>query len=211
MAAALAGLTVRPDLVVLGHSHRELRDSVIAGVHFVQPRPFGGSVSITHVDLVRDGERWKPVRIRGELASTARTAPSTRLTQRLAESHAAVLHWTGLVLGEATGPMSAAGARSEPTPILNFVNAVQLERTGADLSAASAFDLRAGFDSGTIRMRQRVALYPFDNLCARCVSAGRTQGFPEHRASTIGPTVSDGSRSTTACPSTTSTSLPRAL
>ena len=183
VAAALAGLTVRPDLVVLGHSHRELRDSVIAGVHFVQPRPYGGSVSITHVDLVRDGERWKPVRIRGELASTARTAPSTRLTQRLAESHAAVLHWTNLVLGEATGPMSAAGARAEPAPILNFVHAVQLERTGADLSAASAFNLRAGFDSGTIRMRQLVALYPFDNtLRAVRISGAQLKEYLEHSA-----------------------------
>ena len=27
----------RPDLVVVGHSHREIRDSVLGGVHFVQP------------------------------------------------------------------------------------------------------------------------------------------------------------------------------
>ncbi|MEP7226342.1 MAG: 5'-nucleotidase C-terminal domain-containing protein [Gemmatimonadales bacterium] len=183
VAASLAGLPVRPDLVVVGHSHRELRDSLVAGVHFVQPRPYGGSVSITHVDLVREGDRWKPVRIRGELASTARTAPSTRLTQRLAEAHAAVLHWTDLAVGEAAGPMAAASARFEPTPILNFVNAVQLERTGADLSAASAFDLRAGFDSGTIRMRQLVALYPFDNtLRAVRISGAQLKDYLEHSA-----------------------------
>ncbi len=182
-AASLGGLLVRPDLVVVGHSHREMRDSVVGGVHFVQPRPYGGSVSITHVDLVREEERWKPVRIRGELVSTARTVPSTRLTQRLAPAHVAVLQWADLVLGEARGPMPAASARLEPTPILNFVNAVQLKRTGADLSAASAFDLRAGFDSGTIHMRQLVALYPFDNtLRVVRISGAQLKEYLEHSA-----------------------------
>jgi 2',3'-cyclic-nucleotide 2'-phosphodiesterase / 3'-nucleotidase / 5'-nucleotidase len=182
-AASLAGLPVRPDLVVVGHSHREMRDSVRGGVHFVQPRQHGGSVSITHVDLVREEERWRPFRIRAELVSTARTAPSPRLAQRLAPAHEAVLNWTNLALGEAAGPMPAAAARLEPTPILNFVNTVQLKRTGADLSAASAFDLRAGFDSGTIRVRQLVALYPFDNtLRAVRISGTQLKDYLEHSA-----------------------------
>jgi len=182
-AVSLAGLSVRPDLVVVGHSHREMRDAVVGGVHFVQPRPFGGGVSITHVDLVWEDQRWKPVRIRGELVSTARTAPSTRLAQRLAPAHEAVLDWADGALGEATGSMRAVSARLEPTPILNFVNAVQLKRTGADLSAASAFDLRAGFDSGTVRMRQLVALYPFDNtLRAVRISGAQLKEYLEHSA-----------------------------
>jgi 2',3'-cyclic-nucleotide 2'-phosphodiesterase (5'-nucleotidase family) len=180
-AASLAGLPYRPDLVVVGHSHREMRDSVLGGVHFVQPRPFGGSVSVTHADLVREDGRWRPVRIRGELISTARTVPSGRLVQRLAPAHEAVLQWADVALGEATGSMRAASARLEPTPILNFVNAVQLKRTGADLSAASVFDLRAGFDSGTIRMRQLVALYPFDNtLRVVRISGAQLKEYLEH-------------------------------
>jgi len=183
LAASLAGLPVRPDLVVVGHSHREMRDFVLGGVHFVQPRPYGGGVSITHVDLVREDERWKPVRIRAELVSTARVAASTRLAQRLAPAHEAVLKWADIVLGEAAGPMRAASARLEPTPILNFVNAVQLKRTGADLSAASAFDLRAGFDSGTISMRQVAALYPFDNtLRAVRITGVQLKEYLEHSA-----------------------------
>jgi 2',3'-cyclic-nucleotide 2'-phosphodiesterase/3'-nucleotidase len=36
VAARLAGLRNRPDLVIVGHSHRHFADSVINGVHFVQ-------------------------------------------------------------------------------------------------------------------------------------------------------------------------------
>lgn len=183
IAAALATLPFRPDLVVVGHSHREIRDSVLGGVHFVQPRPFGASVSVIHVSLVREDERWKPVRIRSDLVSTARVAGSDRVAQRLAPAHEAVLKWAESPVGEASGPLEATAARAEPTPLLNFVNAVQLKRTGADLSAASVFSLRAGFDSGAIRMRQVVALYPFDNtLRAVRISGAQLRDYLEHSA-----------------------------
>ncbi len=182
-AAALAGLPVRPDLVIVGHSHREMRESVFGGVHFVQPRPYAGSVSVTHAYLVRRENRWKPVRIRSELVSTARVAGSARVTQRLVPAHEAVLAWADSAVGEAAGAMLASAARAEPTPILNFVNAVQLKRTGADLAAASAFDLTAGFDSGTIRVRHLAALYPFENtLRAVRISGAQLKDYLEHSA-----------------------------
>ncbi|HEU4680483.1 MAG TPA: 5'-nucleotidase C-terminal domain-containing protein [Gemmatimonadales bacterium] len=182
-AAALAALPVRPDLVVVGHSHREMRDSVIRGVHFVQPRPYAGSVSVTHIDMVRQQRRWKPIRIRSDLVSTARVAPSERLAQRLAAAHGLVRTWVSMPVGQAMGAMRATAARAEPTPILELVNYVQRKRTGAELSAASAFDLQAGFDSGTIRLGQVIGLYPFDNtLRAVRISGVQLKQYLEHSA-----------------------------
>ncbi len=182
-AAALARLPHRPDLVIVGHSHREIRDSLLGGVHFVQPKPFAGSVSVTHARMARTKGRWKPVSIRSELVSTTGIPASLRLGQRLGPAHQAVLAWADSAIGEATAAMPAVSARMEPTAILNFVNAVQLKRTGADLSATSAFDLTAGFDSGTIRMRHVEALYPFDNtLRAVRISGAQLKDYLEHSA-----------------------------
>ncbi len=164
VAARLAGLRVRPDLVVVGHSHREMRDSVIGGVHFVQPRPFGASVSVVHVSLARDDDGpWKVRRISADLVPTASTAPSALLAQRLAAADESVSVWVRTALGVATGPMRAAAARAQATPIINFVNQVQRRRAHADLSVTSAFDLRAGFDADSIRIGQILALYPYEN------------------------------------------------
>jgi len=44
----------RPDLVIVGHSHKEMRDYVVNGVHFVQPRNFALSLAVVHVSLVKD-------------------------------------------------------------------------------------------------------------------------------------------------------------
>ena len=183
VAASFASMPARPDLVVVGHSHREIQDTVVGNVHFVQPRPYGTSVSITHVDLVRRDGRWRPLRIRAELLSTALIAPSARVTRRLAPARTSVLEWADTPLGEATGAMRANASRMEPTAIMNLVHAVQLKRTGAQLSAASAFDLKAGFDSGTIRMRDLVALYPFDNtLRVIRISGAQLKDYLEHSA-----------------------------
>lgn len=182
-ATSLAALPVRPVVVIVGHSHRELRELVLGGIHFTQPGPYGGSVSITHIDLARKDGRWRPTRIRSELVSTARLAPSPRLTARLASAHAAVQAWTATPIGMAKHRMPAAAARAEPTAVLNFINAVQRKRSGAELSATPAYDLAAGFDSGAVRMADLVALYPFDNtLRAVRISGAQLKQYLEHSA-----------------------------
>src|SRR5207245_1861289 len=50
-AAALASVNPKPDLVIVGHTHREIRDTVINGVHFVQPKNWAQSLSVVHVSL----------------------------------------------------------------------------------------------------------------------------------------------------------------
>src|SRR2546425_8095930 len=52
-AAALATANPKPDVVIVGHTHREIRDTVINGVHFVQPKNWVQSLSVVHVSLSR--------------------------------------------------------------------------------------------------------------------------------------------------------------
>src|SRR5213592_4450808 len=61
-AGALAAMNPKPDVVIVGHTHREMRDSVINGVHFVQPKNYVQSLAVVHVSLARDhaaGGRWR--------------------------------------------------------------------------------------------------------------------------------------------------------
>jgi 2',3'-cyclic-nucleotide 2'-phosphodiesterase (5'-nucleotidase family) len=183
VAAALAGLRARPDVVVVGHSHRELRDSLIAGVHFVQPKPFGGSVSVVHLDLARDGGTWRVRRIRADLVSTRDVVSAPLLAQRQADERDAVRAWARTPVGLATVPLRESAARVGPAPALDFIQDVQRRRTGADLSAASAFDLRAGFDADTIRVAHLLALYPYDNtLRAIRLSGAQLRAYLEWSA-----------------------------
>src|SRR5436853_351254 len=53
-ALSLAGIVPRPDVVIVGHTHREVRDYVVNGVHFVQPKNGALSLAVVHVWLTRE-------------------------------------------------------------------------------------------------------------------------------------------------------------
>jgi len=182
-AATLAGLSPPPDLVVVGHTHREMLDSVIGGVHFVQPKPYAQTLAVVHLDVVQNKSGWRVTRVRAESINLAAVAPSPRLAPRYEPLKAAVRDWTGQSLGESRGAMSAALARAEPTPLVELIQAVQKARSGAELSAATAFDTRAGFPDGDIRIRDVFALYPYENtLRAVRVSGAQLKEYLEQSA-----------------------------
>jgi 2',3'-cyclic-nucleotide 2'-phosphodiesterase/3'-nucleotidase len=163
VAAKLAEGPVHPDLVVVGHSHRELVDSIRSGVHFVQPKPFGQSLAVVHVLLARRSGTWRVTSVRATRILLDKVAPSQRLERRLVEKQAAVSAWMSETLGETTGFMRAATGRVEDTPLVRFINEVERRAAGADLASTPIYDIRAGFDTGEITVGEVYQTYPSEN------------------------------------------------
>ena len=180
---SLARGAVKPDLVVVGHSHREMADSVVNGVHFVQPKPHAQSLSVVHVSLTRSADGWGVTRIRGELVQLARVEPSVALDRRLGPDHEAVRKWVALPLANVSADMPATTARAEASPFANYINEVQRRRAGTDLSTTPIFDIRSGFKAGEITMGQVLQLYPYENtLRGIRISGDQLKSFLEHSA-----------------------------
>src|SRR6185503_13489584 len=158
-AAALAAVTPKPDVVIVGHSHREIRDTVINGVHFVQPRNWAQSLSVVHVFLVQG----KVVSVRAELIPLRNTPEQPRLTRRLDAAHEAARLWAAAPLGTAGGGFDARYARVQDGPLLDFINDVQRRKAGAQLSAAAAFEVQAGLPNGQVLLRDVAGIYPYEN------------------------------------------------
>ncbi len=164
VAGQLAALPVRPDLVVVGHSHRQIRDSVIDGVHFVQPESWAQGLAVAHVRLAKNAEgSWRVTSIVGEQIPLDNVAPDPVVTRRLQSAHEQVRTWVGTPLAEMEEEWSARYGRVEDTPIIDFVNEVQRRVSGAQLSATAAFNTQARFLPGAIRLRDVAALYPYEN------------------------------------------------
>jgi 2',3'-cyclic-nucleotide 2'-phosphodiesterase/3'-nucleotidase len=159
----------RPQLVVVGHSHGRIVDSVINGVHFIQPEPWAQSLAVAHVSLVRENTPragpgpWRVTRIRGEQIPLAQVPPHPGLVRRLDQAHERVRVWAGAALGTVDEHWSARFARAQDTPIIDFVNEVQRRVSGAQLSATAAFNTEAAFAPGAVRLRDVAALYPYEN------------------------------------------------
>jgi len=187
-AAALAGMNPKPDLVIVGHTHREIRDTVINGVHFVQPKNWVQSLAVVHVSLAKDSTRpgrYRVTAVRSDLISLATVPESPRFTQRgaLNAAHQAARLWAGTPIGNAGAGFDARYARAQDTPLLDFINEVQRRRAGTQLSAAATFDVQPGLPEGEIHQRDVVGIYPYENtLRAVKISGQQLREFLEHAA-----------------------------
>ncbi len=178
-AAALASVTPKPDVVIVGHSHREIRDTVINGVHFVQPRNWAQSLSVVHVFLVQG----KVALVRADLIPLRTTPELPRFTRRLEAAHQAARLWAATPIGTAGPGFDARYARVQDGALLDFINEVQRRKTGAQLSAAAAFEVQAGLPDGEIHLRDVAGVYPYENtLRAVRISGQQLRQFLEHAA-----------------------------
>ncbi len=151
------------DLAVIGHTHREITDTTVGRTLVVQPRNWAQSVAVAELRLVRDGGRWRVAAKRGRAIPLARVAPHPEFIGALTGAHDSVVAWVRRPLARATAAMSAVRARLEDTPVLDFINRVQLERTGAQLSATAAFNLRGGIPAGDVTTADVTSIYPYEN------------------------------------------------
>src|SRR3989475_228596 len=173
----------RPDLVIVGHSHKEMRDYVVNGVHFVQPRNFALSLAVVHVSLVKEAGAYRVVSMRPELMPLATVAEQPRFVRRFTAAHERARTWAATPLGTAGPGFSARYGRVEDTPLLDFINEVQRRRAGADLSAAADFDLAAGLPEGEVRERDVTGIYPYENtLRAVRISGNQLNAYLEQSA-----------------------------
>ncbi len=188
-AGAFADLSRRPDIVVVGHSHREMRDSVINGVHFVQPKPWALSLSVVHVWLVRADSgaraggtgRWRVSSMRADLIPLATVGEAPALPNRLADAHQRARAWADEAIGTAGPGFEGRYGRAQDTPLLDFVNEVQRRRAGAQLAATAGFDVGAGLPDGTVRRRDVAGIYAYENtLVALRISGRQLKDYLEH-------------------------------
>src|SRR6267378_2949669 len=183
-AAALATVNPKPDIVIVGHTHREIRDTVIKGVHFVQPKNWVQNIAVIHVSLARDStRRYRVTAVHSDLIPLGNVVELSRFTQRLNAAHQAARLSAGSGVGTAGPGFDARYARAQDTPLLDFINEVQRRRAGTQLSAAAAFDVQPGLPEGDVHQRDVVGIYPYENtLRAVKISGQQLREYLEHSA-----------------------------
>lgn len=158
------------DLIVMGHTHRTVADTTIGGVPLVQAGNWAASLSVATIELrPRGRDRWEVVSVRGEILLPDPDRSDPGLEGVVAAAHLRAREWVQREVGQTPDRWSAAEARIRDTAIIDLINEVQLRETGAQLSAASAFNLAAGFGPGPISLADLARLYPYDNNTLRVV------------------------------------------
>lgn len=154
------------DVLITGHQHRMLAGE-INGVKIVQSGCNGQAIGKVTVELSKKDGHW---RIEGKHSEVIGLMPGTPkdedLLMRIAEEEARTQRWLDQPIGRAEGDMairSPMEARTQDHPFIEFVNRVQMDATGAEISLTALFtDESPGFQE-RITMRDIVSNYIYPN------------------------------------------------
>lgn len=182
------------DLVVYGHSHKELIDSTINGALLVQPRNWAATVAVATLSLEHTKGRWHVVAHRGQSVRIEGVKESRDVLAASDNSHRATVAWATAPAGRTNVVWRGDSARVSDQPIADLVNEVMRRETGADLSAAAVFSLDAKLDTGAITLAQLSRIYPYDNtLRAVRITGAQLRAFLEHSSRYYRTLNADGS------------------
>lgn len=171
------------DVVVFGHSHREVVDTTIGGALVMQPRNWAGSVGVGTLTLEKTKGKWTVVAKRGERVLVTGHKESPAILAAFARTHETARTWVQTVVGRTSVAWRSDSARVIDVPLMDLVAEVMRRETKSDLAAVSAFSLDATLPAGDITRAMIARLYPYDNtLRAVRVTGAQIRAYLEHSA-----------------------------
>jgi 2',3'-cyclic-nucleotide 2'-phosphodiesterase / 3'-nucleotidase / 5'-nucleotidase len=171
------------DLILFGHSHKEVADTLINGVLLMQPKNWATSVAVAHLGLTREGGRWRVTGKTSALVQAVNHVEDSTVVAATEAAHRATIAWVTAPIGRTPVAWRADSARVVDTPLIDFILEVERRAAGADLASTAAFSLDASLDSGAISAARLQALYPYDNtLRAIRISGQQLRDYLEQSA-----------------------------
>ena len=163
VAARLASEIPGIDLLLYGHSHKEMREKMIGGTLLIQPRNWATSVAVAHLHLDRAAGGWAVTGRKGELIQADGHAEKPGILALSQRTHETTLATFNTPIGTTAVEWRSDSSRLKDTPIVDFVLEVERKISGADLASSAVFATDASFGPGSITGGQIVRVYPYDN------------------------------------------------
>ena len=181
------------DLIVFGHTHREVADTTINGVLLTQPRNWATSVSVAHLMLEKSGGAWHVAAKHASIVRAAGHREQAAVVAAAEHGHASARKYAGTVIGHTTVAWSSDSARLADTPIMDFVAETMRRASGADLASVSSFSTGVKIPAGPVTVAQLAQLYPYENtLRVVRISGEALKAFLEQSAQYFRVTGSAG-------------------
>jgi 2',3'-cyclic-nucleotide 2'-phosphodiesterase (5'-nucleotidase family) len=175
------------DLIVLGHTHRTTRETVSGPdgrpVGIVQAGRWADHLGIAELAVVRDAQGTRVAGHEIRLHPVRHVEAHPEMEALTSDAHDAVRAYMATPLARTSHPWPTERSRIEPSAAVSLIHAAQLEATGAQLSAASAFSTTLTLGPDEITLGQLTQLYPYENaLYVVEISGSDLRAFIEHGA-----------------------------
>ncbi|WEV60052.1 bifunctional metallophosphatase/5'-nucleotidase [Streptococcaceae bacterium ESL0729] len=156
------------DAFLTGHQHRELAAEV-NGVPLVQPGYRGANIGHIVLDLEKTASGYKVVNSSASLESVADMEPDQEIVSLIDDLNKQVEEWLDQPMGKVDGDMTITdpmAARLKEHPYIEFINRVQMDATGAQISGTSLFNNDGRGFEPVITMRDIITNYIYPNTLA---------------------------------------------
>jgi 2',3'-cyclic-nucleotide 2'-phosphodiesterase/3'-nucleotidase len=174
-AIAIARQVPGVDVILMGHTHREVSSLVVNGVLLTQANRWASHVARVDVYMEKNSDgRWHVV------AKSARTIPVTEKTTidtEIAELgkpyDKETQDWLSRTIGESSEELTSQDCRFRDSAIIDLIQRVQLEAGKADVSMAACFNPQARIPKGPVTVRDIAGLYEYENTLVTLELTGR--------------------------------------
>ncbi|MGH7462770.1 MAG: bifunctional metallophosphatase/5'-nucleotidase, partial [Longimicrobiales bacterium] len=152
------------DVVFLGHTHQEVRDTTISGVLFTQAGMWAQALARANLTVEQRARNdWQVVRKSAQLLRPDSLRADTAFLDSLRWEHERAVAYVKSIAGTASAPFTAVEGRTRDVAIADFINEVQRKQAGTDLASTAVFRLGASLPRGNITVADVAGLYVYDN------------------------------------------------
>lgn len=168
------------DAMVVGHTHRDVPSQTVVNevtgdsVLLTQPYRWGATVSQVDFSLHKDRGQWDVTAVTATALRTKDFPEDPEVLAATAAAHEKTVGYVNQVVATSNQELTTVTSRYEDTPILDFIQQVQIETVDAALegtdradlpvlSIAAPFSREAVFPQGDVTIRDIAGLYVFDN------------------------------------------------
>lgn len=182
VAARIAHEVSGIDVIVYGHTHKEMADTVIAGTLLMQPKYSATSLAVAQLRLERHSGRWAVTYKRSRTIQAVRHREDSQILAVAEEGHRIAVRYAMTKVGTSPVAWRADSARLTSTPLTNFMLDAERQASGAQLASTAVY-APEGLDAGPITVAEMAALYPYDNtLRSVRISGAQLRAYLEHSA-----------------------------
>ncbi len=180
-AVAIARQVPGVDLILMGHTHREVPSLVVTN-SVCKDGPHGPPCFWAGDTLLTQANRWASHVARADLylektegswmvvAKQSRTIPVTEKTAidpeiaKIGEPYDKETQaWLSRAIGSSAEDLTSRDCRFRDTAIIDLIQRVQLEAGNADVSLAACFNPEARIPKGEVTVRDIAGLYEYEN------------------------------------------------
>ena len=164
-AIAIARQVPGIDVILMGHTHRDVPSLIVNGVLLTQANRWASHIARVDIYLEKgEAARWHV------MARSARTIPVTEKTAvdpeiaQLGQPYdKETQDWLGRTIGASPEEITSQDCRFRDTAIIDLIQRVQLEAGKADVSMAACFNPEARIPKGPVTVRDIAGLYEYEN------------------------------------------------